>query len=262
LTIPRIYNPGELGDKISTELGKEYVAYIIDVLRLRNGDELTLFDGTGHEYRTIIRDCDSRTVYLDIIGKEKIQLPATHITLAQSLPKGSKMDFIVQKSTELGTSRIIPFISSRSIPRLKGAKAEGKAERWRKIAVEASRQSGRGDVPVVDEIVPFDRMLSMPDANSLRILLWEAEPKLGIKEILTDERYSGADSFFIVIGPEGGFSWEEIEKARQSGFTSVSLGKLIMRTETAPLAILSILQYEKGVFGAPAHITGQKETAK
>ncbi len=252
MTIPRIYNPGDLGKKPSTELGKEYVTYIKDVLRLRKGNELTLFDGTGHEYRTVIRDFTSRTVYLDILGKESIQLPATHITIAQSLPKGSKMDFIIQKSTELGTSRIVPFVSSRSIPRLTGVKATSKTERWRKIAVEASRQSGRGDVPEVNEILPFDQMLSIPDAHSLRIILWEAEPELGIKEILTDGKHFEVDNFFIVIGPEGGFSWEEIEKARKLGFTSASLGKLIMRTETVPLAILSILQYEKGVFGAPA----------
>ncbi|MBW2651382.1 MAG: RNA methyltransferase, partial [Deltaproteobacteria bacterium] len=81
------------------------------------------------------------------------------------------------------------------------------------------------------------------------IILWEAEAELGIREILTDEKHAGADSFFIVVGPEGGFSWEEIEKARQRGFISASLGRLILRTETAPLAILSIIQYEMGVFG-------------
>jgi len=249
LVIPRIYNPQELSEGISSELGEEYFTYIKDVLRLKKGDELVLFDGVGHEYSAVIRDFYSSKVCLDIIKKETIKLPDTRITLAQSLPKGGKIEMIIQKSTELGTSRIIPFISSRSIPRLTGSRATGKAARWRKIAIEASRQCGRGNVPEVSEILSFDEMLDIPDRRALRIILWEAEPKLGIREILTDEKHAGVDSFFIVIGPEGGFSWEEIEKARQRGFISASLGRLILRTETAPLAILSILQYEKGAFG-------------
>jgi len=252
LAIPRIYNPQELSEGISSELGKEYFTYIKDVLRLKKGDELILFDGAGHEYSTVIRDFYSRNVCLDIIRKETILLPDTHITLAQSLPKGGKMEMIIQKSTELGASRIVPFISSRSIPRLTGSRATAKAARWRKIAIEASRQCGRGNVPEVSEIVSFDEMLSTPDRHTLRIILWEAEQELRIREILTDEKHAGVDSFFIVIGPEGGFSWEEIEKARQCGFISASLGRLILRTETAPLAVLSILQYEKGVFGTLA----------
>ncbi len=249
MAIPRIYNPQELHEGTSSELDREYFTYIKDVLRLKRGDKLILFDGMGHEYSTIIRDFSSCNVCLDIIRKEDIRLPDTRITLAQSLPKGAKIEMIIQKSTELGVNRIVPFISSRSIPRLTGARATGKAARWRKIAIEASRQCGRGNVPEMSEIASFDEMLSMPDRDNLRIILWEAEPELGIREILTDEKYAGVDSFFIVIGPEGGFSWEEIEKARQRGFISASLGRLILRTETAPLAILSILQYEKGVFG-------------
>lgn len=259
LAIPRIYNPQELREEISSELGKEYFAYIKNVLRLKKGDELILFDGMGHEYTTVIRDFYSRNVCLDIIRKETIKLPPIHITLAQSLPKGSKMDLIIQKSTELGASRIVPFISSRSISRLAGARATGKAARWRKIAIEASRQCGRGNVPEVNEIVSFNEMLSKPDRHNLRIILWEAEPELGIKEILMDEKHASANSFFIVIGPEGGFSWEEIDKARQCGFISASLGKLILRTETAPLAILSILQYEKGVFGTLAQTERERK---
>ncbi len=203
----------------------------------------------GHEYKAVVRGFDSRAVHLEVITKEDIRLPDTRITLAQSLPKGSKMEFIIQKATELGVSRIVPFISSRSISRLTGDRATGKAARWRKVAVEASRQSGRGDVPEVSEIVSFDEMLRTEDGDALRIILWEGEAQQGIREILTDERHAGADSFCIVIGPEGGFSWEEIEKARRGGFLSAGLGRLILRTETAPLAVLSILQYEKGLFG-------------
>jgi 16S rRNA (uracil1498-N3)-methyltransferase len=249
VAIPRIYNPRTLSEGAPADLGEEYCAYLRDVLRLKEGDNLTLFDGLGHEYTAVIRGFSSGGVQLKVITKGEIRLPETRITLAQSLPKGSKMEFIIQKATELGVSRIVPFISSRSIPRLTGDRAAGKAARWRKIAVEASRQCGRGDVPEVGEIVSFDEMLRSADGDVLRIILWEGEAQRGIREILTDERHAGANGFCIVIGPEGGFSWKEIEKARQSGFLSASLGRLILRTETAPLAVLSILQYEKGLFG-------------
>lgn len=249
MAAPRIYHPETLDEGTTAELEEEYRAYLRDVLRLKEGDTLTLFDGVGHEYGAVIRAFTPGGVSLEVITKEDITLPETRITLAQSLPKGSKMEFIIQKATELGVSRIIPFISSRSIPRLTGDRAAGKAVRWRKVAVEASRQSGRGDVPEVSRIVSFDEMLRATDGDALRIILWEAEEQRGLREILTDERYAGADSFCVVIGPEGGFSWEEIEQARHEGFLTASLGKLILRTETAPLAVLSILQYEKGLFG-------------
>jgi len=245
---PRIYHPQTLDEGAAIELEEDYRVYLRDVLRLNEGDELILFDGVGHEYRAVIRGFTPNIVRLEVITKEDIALPGTRITLAQSLPKGGKMELIIQKATELGVSRIIPFISSRSIPRLAGERAAAKAARWRKVAVEASRQCGRPDVPEVDEIASFDDMLRAANADALRIILWEGEDRQGIRDILTDERYAGADSFCVVIGPEGGFSWNEIEKARRCGFVSVSLGKLILRTETAPLAVLAILQYEKGLF--------------
>jgi len=246
---PRIYHPQALDEGTATTLGEEYCAYLRDVLRLKEGDGLTLFDGVGHEYRAVIRTFTPGAAELEVITKENIRLPETRITLAQSLPKGSKMEFIIQKATELGVRRIIPFISSRSIPRLTGTRAAGKAARWRKVAVEASRQCGRGDVPEVSEIISFDEMLRTADGDALRIILWEGEEQLGIREVLTDERYAGVNGFCVVIGPEGGFSWEEVEKAQKNGFLPTSLGRLILRTETAPLAVLSILQYEKGLFG-------------
>lgn len=255
MVVPRIYHPQDLEEGITIQLEEDYRVYLRDVLRLSEGDELTLFDGVGHEYRAVIRRFTPAIVHLEVIMKEDIKLPETRITLAQSLPKGEKMKFIIQKTTELGASRIIPFISSRSIPRLTGDRAAGKAARWRKIAVEASRQCGRADVPEVNEIASFGEMLRAVDEDALRIILWEGEERQGLREILIDERHARADSFCVAVGPEGGFSWEEIEQARRSGFISASLGKLILRTETAPLAVLAILQYEKGLFG-----TGKEDT--
>jgi 16S rRNA (uracil1498-N3)-methyltransferase len=166
------------------------------------------------------------------------------------------MDFIIQKSTELGADRIIPFISSRSIPRLSESKAPARRERWQRIAVEASRQCGRASIPEVTGIVTFEEMLGLKKRGELGIVLWEDESERGIKEILSDERYRNSDNFFVIVGPEGGFLKEEVEKAIAHDFISASLGTLILRTETAPLAILSILQYEKGTFGTSGNRTG------
>lgn len=255
MSVPRIYHPQTLDEGITTKLGDDYLVYLRDVLRLGEGSELVLFDGVGHEYRAVIRGFESGAIELEIVTKKDITLPETRITLAQSLPKGGKMEFIIQKATELGSSQIVPFISSRSIPRLAGDRATAKVARWKKVAVEASRQCGRADVPEVSEIMSFDEMLRSADGDALRIILWEGEEERGMREILTDERYKNSTEHWVVIGPEGGFSWEEVERARQRGFLSASLGRLILRTETAPLAVLSILQYEKGFFGTSGEDT-------
>jgi len=145
---------------MSSELGKEYFTYIRDVLRLKKADKLILFDGKGHEYRTVIRDFYSRNVCLDIIRKETIKLPATHITLAQSLPKRSKMEMIIQKSTELGASRIVPFISSRSIPRPTGTRGHRQSDKMAQDSHRSVPDSAAGEiVPEVSEITSFDEML-------------------------------------------------------------------------------------------------------
>jgi 16S rRNA (uracil1498-N3)-methyltransferase len=159
------------------------------------------------------------------------------------------MDFIVQKATELGADRIISFRSARSVPRLSQDKARAKISRWRSIAQEASRQCGRADIPEIRGIVSFEEMLACSEGQSLKIIFWEEESKRNIKEILRDEKYAGANDISVVIGPEGGFSREEIERAADKGFISATMGKNILKVETAVLAILSIIQYEKGIFG-------------
>ena len=249
VTIPRIFSPEALHEGKLLEIEKDNSQYIKNVLRMRPGDKLSLFDGRGSEHEAVIVDLSEGRLSLKIGEKINVGVSNLNVTLAQSFPKGSKMDFIIQKSTELGADRIIPFISSRSIPRLSETKAETRCERWRKIAIEASRQCGRAKIPEVTGIVTFEEMLTMREEESLGILLWEDESEKGIKEILRDERYHPLDKFFIVVGPEGGFSKEEVERATAHNFISATMGALILRTETAPLAILSILQYEKGLRG-------------
>lgn len=246
---PRIFNPRLPDEGDFLELEKENSRYIKNVLRLKRGDRIILFDGIGSENEAIIDNIQTGKVTIKITEKKNIKVPDIYVTLAQSLPKGNKMDLITQKSTELGASRIIPFVSSRSIPKLPESRTSSKITRWRKIAIEASRQCGRTSIPELTEVVSFEKMLSLRRKEELGIILWEDEEKRGIKEILRDRKYKDVESFFIIVGPEGGFSKDEIEKALNNSFLSASLGKFVLRTETAPLAILSILQYEKGMSG-------------
>jgi 16S rRNA (uracil1498-N3)-methyltransferase len=248
LTIPRIYFPRMSEDDTLVELEGENLKYIRNVLRLKEGNPLILFDGSRYEYTTIIRAYTARNASLEITGKQSIQHPTTNITLAQSLAKSAKMDFIVQKATELGVTRLIPFVSSRSIPKLSEHKISTRVSRWRKIAVEASRQCRRAIIPEITNIISFDEMLKQPDKDDVCIIFWEEESKRGLKTILRDEKWKDSNHFFLVVGPEGGFSREEADRASRNSFTSATLGKYILRTETAALTILAIIQYERGIF--------------
>jgi len=249
VTTPRIFSPEILREGHRVDLERENSQYIQNVLRLKMGDVVSLFDGRGSEHEAAITELSEGIITVEIGAKKRACLPDLKVTLAQSLPKGSKMDFIIQKSTELGVDRIIPFMSSRSIPRLSERKAVERRKRWERIAVEACRQCGRARIPEIRSIVTFEEMLEAKEEESLGILLWEDETERGIKELLRDKRYGDSGDFFVIVGPEGGFSREEAERAIARDFISASLGSLILRAETAPLAILTILQYEKGSFG-------------
>jgi len=174
---------------------------------------------------------------------------AIYIHLVQAVPKGPKLDFIIQKTTELGINAITPVISDRSVVRIEKDRAEEKLRRWKKIAIEAAQQSNRLDVPDMALPISFHDYMASFKKGDLNLLLYEGEKKTGIKEVLTaaQEAKSEIKTIILLIGPEGGFSHEEVEMAVEAGFTPVSLGDLILRTETAPIAALSILRYEFGV---------------
>jgi len=166
--------------------------------------------------------------------------------LAQSLLKGEKMDYLIQKATELGVKRIIPFFSSRTIPLLEESRRLKRYHRWKRIAVEASKQCGRGVVPKIEPLQDYFEMVQTATQDSLRLILWEKEGAR-LKDILTGSKEK--KKIFFVIGPEGGFTQEEIEHARREGFIPVKLGRRILRSETSSLCLLSILQYECGDIG-------------
>jgi 16S rRNA (uracil1498-N3)-methyltransferase len=223
------------------------VKHIRKVLRLKEGDEITVFDGLGKELKgTIVEEgLSSVAIRIEHVISSRKDSPL-EVTLAQSLLKGEKMDYLIQKATELGVQDIIPFISSRSVPFLEKSKRLRRHHRWEKIAVEASKQCGRTIIPKIEPVQDFSEMLRGAAQNALRLILWEKEG-MKLKEILG--RSKERQEFFFVVGPEGGFSQREIEEGKRAGFIPVTLGERILRAETASLCFLSILQYEQGDIG-------------
>ncbi len=248
--IPRIYHSPVPEGQSDIELAEDTARYLKSVLRLGPGDAVHLFDGTGWEYRGVIERFEGRGGAVRIVSRERVPVEfPVRITLAQALPKGDKMEFIVQKATELGAARIVPFLSSRTIPKRTEERAARRLERWRRIAAEAAEQCGRADVPEIAETRTFAEVLQSAPHGAVRILFWEAETERSLRQILEGDKARSAREFFLVVGPEGGLSAEEADAARQAGFLTASLGRLILRVETAALAILAIFQYECGLIG-------------
>jgi 16S rRNA (uracil1498-N3)-methyltransferase len=233
-------------------LSKREAHHIRNVLRMKKGDGLILFDSEGNEYKGRIDSLGPKEVRVSLMERIRVLRESPRqIVLIQSLTKGDRMDFIVQKSCELGISRIVPVISKRSVPRYDSNKASHRKERWEKIAREASKQCGRARALCVDEIAPFQEVLMrLPSSLSLRILLWELAERAGLKEYLKGSMGDRAGGVALLVGPEGGLTEEEVKVAEEKDFVAVSLGRRILRAETASLVALSLLQYELGDLGS------------
>lgn len=225
------------------ELTGEVLHHLRDSLRIKTGEEIFCVDEEGRRYRVRVTELRRELLAGDIICKEERDRGTTlRINLVQSLPKGPKFDFIIQKATELGVTRISPVVSERSVVRLEKERVDWKHSRWERIALEAAQQSERHDIPEISQTVLLYNFLQSYKKDDLNLLLWEGEKIQGIKEILRNA--VDVKSVTILIGPEGGFSENEVNSAVAAGFIPVSLGELILRTDTASIAALSILQYE------------------
>lgn len=238
-------SPGQIGPaKISIFDGD--VNHIRRVLRMKEGDELTVCDGEGRDYFCRISSMSDDVVTCDIIDSwtSYVELPV-RLHLFQGLPKADKMELIIQKAVELGAAEIIPVAMARSIVKLDEKKAGKKTSRWQGIAESGAKQSGRAIVPEVRHPMSYKQALSY--ASSLDAVIVPYEKAEGIEQsrALIDELASDENikSIGIFIGPEGGFDEKEIELALEAGAKPITLGRRILRTETAGLAILSILMY-------------------
>ena len=243
----RFYVPQPWIENGMLKIEGDEAKHIRKVLRLKTGDGIVVFDGLGKELEgTIIEErLSSIVIRIQNIFSSERDSPL-EVTLAQSLLKGEKMDYLIQKATELGVKEIIPFFSSRSVPFLEKSRRLKRHHRWEKIAVEASKQCGRGVVPKIESLQDYSDMLQMASTEDLRLILWERE-RIKLKEVL--ERSKEKRKIFFIIGPEGGFNQLEVDEAKKAGFIPVTLGRRILRAETASLCFLSILQYERGDIG-------------
>lgn len=215
-------------------------------------------DGAGAERRGLIITAGGDEVLVMLAeGSDVCREPSVFITILQGLPKGDKMDEVVRKNTEIGVSRFVPVVTERTVARPDPSGAARRVERWRRIAREASKQSGRQRVPEVLDIMGFQEALEQvasgngPDASTsddrLIIMPWELERSRSIREVLRDR--PGARNILVFVGPEGGFSREEVGRAVACGAITCGLGPRILRTETAGLVVASIILYEAGEMG-------------
>ncbi len=229
----------------------EDVKHIANVLRSRSGDHLELCDGEGTDYDAVIDQLSKESIITRVIASKENQTEAPiDITLFQGIPKADKMDLIIQKCVELGVNRFVPVTTVRSVVKIGDARdVAAKAARWGRIAFEAAKQCDRGRIPVVEEPVGLDKALKIADGYGLKLLPYEEETDGSLCKVMSDPCIYANRKIAIFIGPEGGFDRTEVEKAAQSGFRSVKLGPRILRTETAGIAVASILMYELGDMG-------------
>lgn len=224
-------------------VGKSHVltgadaAHAIKSLRMRVGERLTLCDAQQMEYSCVISSIEESAVLLTVEDARKSSAePGLRITLYQGLPKGDKMDYIVQKSVELGVSRIVPTLCARCVSRPDEKSLQKKRERWQKIAEEAAKQCGRGKIPQVERALSFGQAVEAAKKEDIFLLCYEQGGKR-ISELLPEKARSAA----VLIGPEGGFEADEAETVLNKGGFHATLGARILRTETAPLAALAAL---------------------
>jgi 16S rRNA (uracil1498-N3)-methyltransferase len=256
--LTRVFVAGTLQSGSVVELPRETAAHLAKVLRARSGDEVILFNGDGREFAGAIDTVQGSRVGVSIGAARSADRESPfELTLVQCVPRGDRMDFIVQKATELGVVRIVPVMSQRSVVRLDEGQSASKQAHWHAVAVSACEQCGRNRVPSVDTPVPLLNYLgalaAQPvEGDGLRLVL---EPERAQRterggrsvEIASSQSASRAE---IAIGPEGGFAPQELEAFDLSAFSRIALGPRVLRTETAAIAAIVVLQARFGDMSA------------
>jgi 16S rRNA (uracil1498-N3)-methyltransferase len=242
ITMHRFFISKESFAGKSVSIIGEIAHQIIRVLRLKPGDHILVLDNTGCEYETVIESFTHDAVQGKIIKKDLGKgEPKISLTLYQALLKTDKFEFVLQKGVELGVANFVPFVSERCVVR---KPVESKLERWHNIIREAAEQSRRTCLPVVHRVVSLKEACKQTMRPAL--IFWEGEKSMSLAVILKSAPFHKASALSVFVGPEGGFTPTEIELARQHGIIPVGLGNRILRAETAGLAAISIIMYEKG----------------
>jgi len=228
--------------------------HIGKVMRSKPGDEFIVSDGVAREALVKIVSIEPGEVMAEIVSQlEQAGEPWLQVTIAQSLPKGDKMETVIQKCTEIGAAAFLPFISERTVVQYDMKKEEKRTQRWRKIAKEAAEQAHRSKIPAVVSPISWRELLATVADFDLVCLCYEQENGQGLRDALrpfvagleTEKPYRIA----VVVGPEGGFSEAEVTTAVEAGVVSIGLGRRILRTETAAMAALTCIMYESGEMG-------------
>ena len=238
--MPRFFT--ETIDENSAVISGDDAKHISKVLRMRIGESLTVCDCNGRDYDCVIEEVCEKQVNLKVKRSYLSESePNIKVTLYQAMPKSDKMEFIVQKAVELGVSVIVPVQTKRCVSRPDAKSMEKKLERYNRIAFEAAKQSGRGIIPKVLPMLDFSQALEEMKNDEKAILFYENSTSSFQKELQNQVK-----SLSIMVGSEGGFEEEEVAKALENGIASISLGKRILRCETAPIAALSVIMYQSG----------------
>ncbi len=239
----RFFIAGEHAAGERVALASDDARKLVTVLRRQNGDRVQVVDGTGSEFSALL-EVDGKTVHalLGSAAARGASETAARIVLAQAIPKGQKMDFIVEKATELGVAAIVPLRSARVAGERTG---DHKQERWQRIARSAAQQAGRSLVPHVEPVVDWAGLRATFGAYGRVYIPWEGAHAVPLRSRFESEAVTAA-SILIVIGPEGGFSSREVDLAQAAGALPISLGARILRTETAALVVLAALLYARG----------------
>jgi 16S rRNA (uracil1498-N3)-methyltransferase len=238
-------DPAAIKESTALLTGPE-VHHLKNVLRLKSGDRIELFDGTGKTYLTVIAYFTKDTIEMRILSVEETAANTPQLIIGQALLTGKKMDLIVQKATELGINTLQPFLAEHCArPDINAAKGQ----RWDRIILEACKQCGRPQPMTCPPPIDFDELLLLHAESLVKLLLWEQEQNQTMQKIFSSlpvDRELMTGPTFALIGPEGGFSASEISRAVAAGFQPVTLGHRILRAETAAIAVMSILQFLLG----------------
>ncbi|MBL0388364.1 16S rRNA (uracil(1498)-N(3))-methyltransferase [Tumebacillus sp. ITR2] len=224
------------------------VKHIVRVMRMEAGEEVIVCDGLGHAFRVELTDLGDTTVTGRVV-EELVHSPESRvkITLAQGLPKGDKMELIVQKGTEVGINRFVPVDMARCVVQYDAKKEQKRRDRWQKIAKEAAEQAHRNLVPSIAEPMSFKQVMNSLDGFDLVVVPYEGEKARSLREVLADA--PDAQHICVLIGPEGGIADSEVETALSRGALPVTLGPRILRTETAGLVAATCIYYHYGEMG-------------
>jgi 16S rRNA (uracil1498-N3)-methyltransferase len=238
----RFYLPKKnLRDNRGVLDGQE-LAHLRKVLRLAAGDRITVFDDSGWEHEAVILQLSGHQGEIEILRSyEAVRESPLQVTLAVGLTKGEKMDFVIEKATELGVQAIVPFASTFSVPKMDDKKIAARTGRWQKIALSAVKQCGRTRAPDIFPLRDFNALVRGEWPATLKLFFWEQEQRQSLHQAHATQ--PEAKSVFIAVGPEGGFSAAEAELARSHDFVPVHLGRRILRAETAAVAALTLVQF-------------------